>query len=96
LGVGCWGESVDAWDGAIDKAWQGDGEILAHGQTEPAAALDDVEDGRDLGAGLFAAQMDPVLAADRQGRIEFFARLLDNSNSGYSRKRMSLLHKESV
>ena len=52
-------------DGAVSEAGQHVCEVFADGYAEPAAALDDGEDGGDFWAGLLASQVDPVLAACR-------------------------------
>jgi hypothetical protein len=50
-GVGCRGQVDQGLDGAIGHAGEHVGQILADGDREPAAALDDGEDGGDFGAG---------------------------------------------
>lgn len=48
LGVGFWGELVEALDGAVGDSGQGGGEIFSHRQGESAAGFDDGEDSREL------------------------------------------------
>ena len=63
-GVGGRGEVDQGLDGAIGHAGEHVGQILADGDREPAAALDDREDGGDFGASLLAPQVQPILASD--------------------------------
>ena len=63
-GVGSWGELGQGLDGAISKAGQSVGQILANGDTEFSAALDDAEEGGDLWARLFASQVQPVFSSN--------------------------------
>ena len=86
----------EGFDGAVGKAGEEFGEVAADGDIEPAAAFDDREDSGDLGAGLLTTEVQPVFLPIAIGLIEFSARLLLNSSSGYSRNRVSLGHSESV
>jgi hypothetical protein len=42
-----WGKFIEAVDGAVSKSRQDGCEVVADGQPESAAALDDGEDGGD-------------------------------------------------
>ena len=62
VGGGC--EFGEALDGAVGEAGEHVGQVFADGYAEPAAALDDGEDGGDFWAGLLASQVQPVLPSD--------------------------------
>ena len=70
-GVGSRGKLCQRQDGAILESGQDFCQVLARGNAEYATALRDAKNGRDLGAGLFAAEMQPVAAAqgDRSHRV---------------------------
>jgi len=59
-------------DGAIGQGGQYVGKILTNGNAQFVAALDDAEDSGDLGSGLFASQVQPIAAADRNGAHRIF------------------------
>lgn len=80
----------------VCQSWEDAGEVVAHRDFESAAAFNDGEDCCDARPGLFAADMDPVGSAQGDGRIEFSARLVLSSSSGWSRKRASRVQIESV
>ena len=72
-GVGCWRAANQILDGAIGESGQRVGQVLADGDAQFAAALNDAEDGGDLGASLFASQVQPVLSSDRYGAHRIFS-----------------------
>jgi hypothetical protein len=77
-------------NGSFRKTGEDRRQVFAHGDVPASAGFDDGEDGGDFRSGLLAADVDPVFATDRYGRMEFSARLLLSSSSGYSRKSVSL------
>src|SRR5271169_5046175 len=81
----------EAVDREIGKPGENRGKVVAHRDSQPPAAFHDREDRRNLRSRLWAADMDPVLPTRATGRMEFSARLLLNSSSGYSRNRVSFL-----
>ncbi len=85
-----------ALDREIGEPWQDRRQIVPHGKLHSAAAFYYGEDGCDLRSGLWAAHVNPVLRPTATGRIEFSARLLLSSSSGYSRKRVNLGQSVSV
>ena len=79
--------------GSIGEPRQDVAKILADRQAKTAAAFHDRGEGSDPWASLFAPQVQPVAAI---GRMEFSARLLDSSSSGYLRNSVSRVHSDSV
>ena len=63
VGGGC--EFGEAQDGAVGEPGEHVSQVFADGHAKAAAALDDGEDGGDFWAGLFTAQVQPVLPPDR-------------------------------
>src|ERR1700677_2905807 len=51
----------------VRKPWKDVGEVITDRDVEPAAAFNNGEDGSDAWAGVFAADMDPVGAAQGDG-----------------------------
>jgi hypothetical protein len=80
----------------IGKSGEDLGQMVAQRELQPPTAFHDRENRCDLRSRLWAAYVDPVLSTQSHRRIEFFARLLLNSSSGYSRNRLSLLHSVSA
>ena len=56
-----------ALDGCVGKSGQDVGEVVADGDLEPSTAFHYGENRRHAGSGLFAADVDPVLSARRNG-----------------------------
>lgn len=52
-------------DGAVGQTGQDVGQILADGDIQFAAALDDAENGGDLWSRFFTSQVQPVLPTNR-------------------------------
>jgi hypothetical protein len=66
-GVGGGRKFSETLDGSVGETGEHMSQVFADGHAETSAALDDGEDGGDFWAGLFAADMQPVLAPDRDG-----------------------------
>jgi hypothetical protein len=81
-----------AADREIGKAGENCGKVIAHRDLQPTAAFHDRENRRNLRPRLWAADVQPILRPRATGRVEFSARLVLSSNSGYSRNRVSFLH----
>lgn len=75
-GVGRWSELVEAVDGAVAESRQNCSQIFTDGQPEPAAALDDGEDRRDLGPSFLASKVQPVLPTDGYGSHGIFSQVV--------------------
>lgn len=63
-GVGSWGELVEALDGADGESGQDRGQVVADGQPESAATLDDGKDRRHFWASLLVPDVHPVTSTD--------------------------------
>ena len=74
FGPGCWREVSDALDRYIGESRQDGSQIVAHGNAEPAAALDHRQDGGHARSGLRAADVDPVFPSHRD--VAFIVPLL--------------------
>src|ERR1035437_5389214 len=61
------GEGGEALDGNVSNTWQDGGQVVADRNLHPAAALHDRQNRRHLRSGLLAADVDPVLPAQRHG-----------------------------
>ena len=61
------GKFCGALDWRVCKSWKDVGEVITDRDVEPAAAFNNGEDCRDAWAGVFAADMDPVGAAQGDG-----------------------------
>ena len=84
-------------DREIGKPGENRGKAIAHRDSQPAAALHDRENRRDLRSCHWAADVQPILSTKSYpGRMEFSARLVLTSNSGYSKKRVSFFHSASA
>jgi len=82
----------EALDGKIGKPRENRSQIVAHWEFQPAAAFHDRENRRHLRSRLSTAMCIQFFQPRATGRIEFSARLLLSSSSGYSRNRVSYLH----
>jgi len=56
-----------ALEWCVSKSWKNSGQVITDWDVEPAAAFNRGEDSRDAWAGVFAADMDPVGAAQGNG-----------------------------
>jgi hypothetical protein len=75
----------DALNGCVCKSGQDVGEVIADRDLEPSTTFHTREDGGYARPSLFAADVDPVGAANcDRARMEFSARLVHSSNSGAS------------
>ena len=82
-------EVWEVLDRDIGKSGENRCQIVTHGDFQPTAAFHDRKDRRDLRSRVRTADVYPVLPAQGTGRMEFSARLLLSSSSGYSKKRVS-------
>src|SRR6267378_2437742 len=91
-----WSEFRKAPDREIGKPGQNRGQIVAHGDFQPPAAFHDRENRRNLRSCQWTAYVYPVLATRATGRMEFSAKLVLSSNSGYSKNRVSFFQSVSA
>ena len=61
------GKFWDALEWRVCKSWKDSGQVITDWEVEPAAAFNNGEDCCDAWAGVFAADMDPVGAAQGDG-----------------------------
>src|ERR1700733_11789744 len=64
---GCRGKFCGALEWRVCKSWKDSGQVITDRDVEPAAAFNNGEDCCDAWAGVFAADMDPVGAAQGDG-----------------------------
>src|SRR5208283_869238 len=83
-------------DREIGKPGENRGQVIAHREFQPATALHDRENRCNLGSCLRTADVYPVFRPRATGRLEFSARLVLSSNSGYSKKRVSFFQSVSA
>ena len=93
---GCGREFCEPLNRDVSKAGQNGGQVFADRNLQPTAGFNDGQDGRHFWPGLLAPTWIQFFRPRATGRIEFSARLLLSSNSGYSRKRVSFRQSESV
>ena len=87
-----WSEFRKAPDREIGKPRKDRCQIVAHWEFQPAATFHDQRIAATLGPACGLPMCIQFLRPNATGRIEFSARLLLSSSSGYSRNRVSFLH----
>src|SRR6266496_2133432 len=93
----CSGRKVwEALDREIGKPRENRGQIVAHWEFQPAATFHDRENRRNLGPACGLPMCIQFFRPRATGRIEFSARLLLSSSSGYSTNLVSFLHSVSA
>src|SRR6266568_1615808 len=89
-------EIWEAPDRETGKPGENRGKVIAHRDSQPTAAFHDRENRRNLRSCQWTADVQPTFRPRATGRMEFSARLVLSSNSGYSKKRVSFFHSASA
>src|SRR5205823_1402961 len=91
-----WSKFWKAPDRQIGKPGENGRKIVAQPNLQPAAAFHDRQNRCNLRSCQWTADVYPILRPRATGRMEFSARLVLSSNSGYSRKRVSFFQSVSA